>query len=211
MRTTVMLLGFLLAAPCVTAGEVLEEIVAVVGSSPILASDLDLAAVVELLPRRSDESAPDYRSRLLDSRIRLELQFRDLETSGTLYRLKLDLASTLADLEERAGGRERLDEAASRNGLTTGDVEELALRIAATHAYVDERLRPRVSISMDELEMAYQGFVSEEPGDPATPPPELHQVRDQLHRLLLERKLNDEIELWLEDARTRLEVTRFAP
>jgi hypothetical protein len=34
-------------------------------------------------------------------------------------------------------------------------------------------------------------------------------VRDQLHQLIVERKLNLEIERWIEQARERLGVTRF--
>jgi hypothetical protein len=35
-------------------------------------------------------------------------------------------------------------------------------------------------------------------------------VRDQLYRLLVERKLNDEIEAWLVRARERQEILRFS-
>ena len=42
-------------------------------------------------------------------------------------------------------------------------------------------------------------------------PPPFEQIRDQIYALLVERKLNEEIERWLALARERLEVTVLRP
>jgi hypothetical protein len=191
--------------------ETVEEVVAVVGKTPILASDLALAELVLLVDREADETPSDHRSRLLDARIRLELQFRDLEESGTLYRLDLDLPDSRSTLLERAGGDQGLTQRLAGHGLTTADLDELSLRIAAANAYIEQRLRPRVSVSLEELQAAYQKLVVEEAeaaGQTTTP---LSAVRDQLHQLVVERKLNSEIERWLSSAAERHQITRFRP
>jgi hypothetical protein len=63
---------------------------------------------------------------------------------------------------------------------------------------------------MEEIEGAYQQLLVDEIAatDEALPP--LAAVRDRLTTLLVERKLNQEIERWLELAVTRQEVTRFS-
>ena len=98
----------------------------------------------------------------------------------------------------------------SPNGLSWPDLEELALRIAAVDAYVEQRLRPRVAVSMEEIEAAYQELLVAEIATADEPPPPVAMVQDQLRTLLVERKLNEEIERWLARAEERLEVTRFS-
>lgn len=190
---------------------VVDEIVATVGRTPILESDLTLARLVRLVPPNgSDTGAPD-RSSVLEARIRLELQYRDLQESGTLYRLQIDQRQVLENLTERAGGRAALTAALEGTGLTWDDVEDLALRIAAVNAYVQQRLRPRVKVSMEELQTAYQEAVALELAAQHAEPPPLDKIRSQLHRLLVEKKLNGEIDRWLREARERLEVTVLRP
>lgn len=214
------------AAPA--AGAV-EEVLAAVGRTPILKSDIELAVLLELAPRdqgpdptsnaestsgsnrsRDVDDDREYRSRLLDLRINLELEYRDLEQSGVLYRLEADVAGVLEGMIDRAGGREALGPRLEAEGLLWSDVEDLALRVAVTSAYVKERLRPQVTVSLEELDEAYNTLVVARLGIDEDLPP-LSAVRDQLYQLLVERKLNREIELWLAHARERLEVTRFAP
>jgi hypothetical protein len=194
-----------------SAGRVVEEVEAVIDSTPILTSDVSLAELVGLLPRDPGEDESDYRSRLLGARIRLELQYRDLEESGTLYRLVVDTESVRTRWVTAGGGEDAVLARISPHGLTLADLDQLALRVAAAAAYTDQRLRPRISIGLDEIEAAYQELVVHPLEADHEPVPPLAQVRDQVHRLLVERKLNAEIAAWLAEAADRHEVTRFAP
>jgi hypothetical protein len=188
---------------------VVEEVLAVVGITPILYSDVTLTALVQLVERTTEEDQL-YRSRLLDARIRLEVEYRDLEESGLLFRLDLDPQPVREALIDRAGGAEVLEREFAFNGLTWPDLEELALRIAAVDAYVEQRLRPRVAVTMEEIEAAYQELLVAEIATVDEPPPPVAAVQDELRTVLVERKLNEEIERWLARAEERQEVTRFS-
>jgi hypothetical protein len=188
---------------------IVEKVLAVVGTAPILTSDVTLAEHVGLLPRDPGESTASYRSRLLDARIRLELQYRDLETSGVLYRLHLETDVVLHELVTRAGGPEPLATALTAGGFTQEDLDQLALRLAAARAYTEERLRPTVSVTLEEIQQAYEHLVRDQLASSGASAPSLPEVQDRLRALLVERKLNDEIRRWLETARERLGVTRF--
>jgi hypothetical protein len=190
--------------------ETVEEVLAVVGSTPILRSDIELASLVRLVDIKVEESRNAYQSRLLDARIRLEIEFRDLEDGGLLLRLQLDLDTARGQLIERGGGELQLDAAFEEKGLQTADLDELVLRVAAVDAYVQQRLRPRISVNMDEIETAYQQLLVDEIAASEEEVPPLALVRDQLHRLLVERKLNEEIERWVERAGERQEIRRFS-
>lgn len=181
-----------------------------VGSTPILRSDIELASLVRLVDVDVEESRDAYRSRLLDARIRLEMEFRDIEDGGLLFRLQLDLDKARGQLIERGGGETQLNAAFEEKGLQTADLDELVLRVAAVDAYVQQRLRPRISVNMDEIETAYQQLLVDEIATSEEEVPPLALVRDQLRRLLVERKLNEEIERWVERAGERQEIRRFS-
>lgn len=190
------------------AREPVEEVVAVVGRTPLLRSDVDLAELFVLVERPFGSTDADYRSALLEARIQLEVQFRDLETSGVLYRLDLDVAGVRRSLLSQAGGIESLSPKLEAVGLDDPDIDELALRVCAANAYAEQRLRPRISVGMQEIETAYRRLaVDLESQGEAAPP--LTSVQDRLHRLIAERKLNDEIERWVARALDESEITRF--
>ena len=204
--------SILIATASLSAQEpsLVDEVVAAVGVYPILESDLTLGRLVHLVPAENG-SPQDERHRILEARVRLEVQYRDLEASGVLYRLDIDRGAVLDDLVERAGGAERLRSALDANGLTMEDVSELAYRIAAVNAYVRQRLRPRIRIQPEELQKAYEEtLVLEISARGGTPPP-LAEVKDQLQRILVERKLNDEIARWIREAESRQEITILVP
>lgn len=188
--------------PALPTPRVLEEVVAVVGDAPLLASDLELARLVGL-PGGDDD--------LLGALIRLEVEYRDLEASGALYRLKIDPASTETAFAEHAGGRPALEAALQAHGLKWSDVRLLALRVASVNAYVDQRLRPRVHVTAEDLRQEYRDALVPALAARGVAAPPLAEVREQLQRLLEERRLNQEIASWLEQAQERLGVTRFAP
>ena len=127
------------------ANQVLEEVLAVVDSTPILHSDIELAGLVSLVERGPDTTIDAHRSRLLDARIRLELQYRDLEESGTLYRLDIDLERALDTLIARAGNEQELRAQFEKHGLAWADLEV----VPAERAFV-ARLVDRLGLSAEE-------------------------------------------------------------
>ncbi|MCU0303331.1 MAG: hypothetical protein MUC56_04665 [Thermoanaerobaculales bacterium] len=212
MRTAAAALILLITGQLVGAQPsgpmIVEEVVAVVDRTPLLRSDIDLAELLDLVDRPPGEGEEAYRSALLDARIQLEVQFRDLEASGVLFRLDLDVTGVRRSLLEAVGGLEAVGPELRASGLGDADIDELALRICAVNGYVEQRLRPRVSVGMAEIEAAYQELVIAlaTSGEPAPP---LAEVHGRLHSVITERKLNDEIERWVERALAEREVTRF--
>ena len=182
-----------------------------VGTTPILLSDVNLATLLRLADVDPEAPAEAQGAATLEARIRLEVQYRSLEASGTVFRLELDVAAVQEALVERAGGRDLLGSLLEPAGLSWSDVEQLAVRSAAARAFVEQRLRPRVSISMEEIEAAYRSIVVDHWDPSLEPPPPLLELKDQLHRLVVERKLNDEIERWIEQSREQIEVTVYRP
>jgi hypothetical protein len=179
--------------------DAVDEIVAVVDSSPLLASDLELARLVELAP-------PD---RVLTARVALELQFRELVSSGALYRLDMDTATAQATLRARlelpATDRSPL----AGTGLTADDLAQLALRLAARDAFVEQRLRPRVRVTLEDVRSAYRDELVPSMESTNVPVPDLEAVAGQLREVLVERRLTEEAQQWMAEIRSRHEVVRY--
>jgi len=206
--TLILLISSQLSGAQALPREPVEEVVAVVDRTPLLRSDIDLAELVALIKRPAGATEPEYRSALLEARIQLEVQFRDLESTGVLYRLELDVAGVRRSVLSAAGDIESRWQEFSAAGLGDADIDELALRISASNAYAEQRLRPRISVTLQEIETAYRNLAVELESQGEIAPP-LTSVHDQLHQLIAERKLNDEIERWVTRALEEREVTRF--
>lgn len=212
-RRRIMILVLVCALITTSAGlgrteEVVDQVLAVVNQNPILQSDLALARLVRLVdaPPADDDRSPFEG---LDARIRLEIQYLDLVASGAERRLDIDLAPVVEQMTQRAGGRDRLRVDLARHGLEWQDVEALALRVAMVRAWIDRHLRPRVSLTVRDIEEAYQRVIVEPMIQAGEEPPSMATVNDRLRTLVLEEKLNEEIERWSNQARERTRVTRF--
>ena len=190
------------------AVETIDEVLAVVDRNPILQSDLALAKLVGLAPP-SDTPDADLNQDLMDARIQLELQYLDLVASGALQRLEVDVSQQLQSMNAHAGGEGRLREALPGHGLEWEDVEALALRVAAVQMWIERHLRPRVMVTVRDVEQAYQRVIVEPMRNSGAAPPSLAHVNEDLRRLVSEEKLNAEIQRWLDQTRERHRVTRF--
>lgn len=209
---SMLVTGSALSIDTTADGEVIDEVYALVDRTPILKSDIDMLQLVGLAGEMTEgESPEDFLSRTLDLRIRLELQYRDLVVSGSIHRLTIDVGEELSALIARGDGRENVETKLAENGLSWDDLEALALRTSATRAWVDQHLRPRISVTIEDIENAYKELVVESHLHQGEEPPPLARVQDDLRLIIVERNINREIDRWLVQARDRLEVLRFHP
>ncbi len=206
-RSLVMAAVLLVTSPG-WAVETIDEVLAVVDRNPILQSDLALAELVGI-GTSAETSATESEHDPLDARIRLELQYLDLIASGALHRLEIDVDQQLESMTTYGGGEIQLRENLAAQGLEWEDAEALALRVAAVQTWVKRHLRPRVTVTIRDVEEAYRRVIVEPMRDASTIPPSLAHVTEDLRRLVSEEKLNAEIERWLDQCRERHRVTRF--
>ncbi len=190
------------------AAETIDEVLAVVDQNPVLLSDLVLARLVGFTPP-SQEAGADVDLSPLDARIRLELQYLDLVASGAMQHLEIDVGRQLQLMSAHAGDEAHLRKTLSEHGLEWEDVEALALRVAAVHSWVERHLRPRITVTVRDVEQAYQRVIVEPMREVGTEPPSLAHVNEDLRRLVSEEKLNAEVKRWTDQGRERHRVTRF--
>ena len=212
LRRAALLAAALLAAALLAAAPAagdppatVEGIVAVVGEVPILVSDLRLAEAVRLVPPDADLAR--WGEALLEARIRLELEYQDL-TAGGASGPRVDASAALRRLLDAGGGREVLLARLEPYGLGIGDLEELALRIAAVEEAIHLRFGATAPTTATLRELYERELVPEVERRGGTPPP-FDAVRDRLRRLAAERELNRRLEAWIAAAEERFPVVRY--
>ncbi len=199
----------LFLAVLLAGGVEVERVLALVGGTPILASDAELAEAAQLVPRAADEDDAAHRSAVVDAMIALELRWQDLETAAMASRTQVDLDAAWASTVRRAGGEDALRARLAAIGLPEAALRELVRRAAIVEAYVGFRFAPFVRPSAEEVEETYREELVPALRATGRPVPELAAVRGEVEALVRERKLTAEVERWTGDLARRTEVVRY--
>jgi hypothetical protein len=188
-----------------------ERVLALVGSTPVLASDAELAELAQLVPREAGESDESYRRAVVDALIALELRWQDLASAGMTTRVQADVDGAWAAVTKRAGGEDALRARLTASGLGEAELRTLVGRAAVVQAYALNRFAPFARPTADEVETLYRQEVVRSLERDGQPVPPLDEVRASLEAILRERKLDAEVERWTGELAARTQVLRYVP
>ncbi len=183
---------------------------ALVNGAPVLASDLELAEVAQLVPRAAGESDADYRRTVVEALIALELRWQDLEAAALSQRVQVDLTAAWATVLKRAGGEQALRDSLAGLGLPEETLRELVRRAAVVEAYVATRFGPFSRPTPREVEDAWTGELAPQLQAQGKAVPELATVRAEVEALVRERKLDAEVQRWTTELEQRATVVRYS-
>ncbi len=209
------LAGLLLAAlprvglAATPTARLLDRVVAVVDEDPILASDIDRVIGLGLVEPKAGESGDLLRRRVLDQLIEQRLRSHEIDRTGFIQvpveEIQLQIGEIRARFPDEASFAHQLSEL----GMTRAALEQLVARQIAVLVYIDERLGPRVFVSLDDIRNYYAStlkVVAEKRGEKAPP---LEDVREEIRAVLHEQRLNDELDRWSEELRRNADVESF--
>ena len=209
MRT--LLLLYLLVLPA--RAEIVDRLVAVIGSRVITWSDVLAEANYQAFLQAQEPPGPDalaqketrepILARLLDQRL--------LEQELNVFPFppvdEDEMQRRVAEVRQRFPSPEAYRQALARYGFTATDLLERLKRETHLMAFVERRLRPQVRLDSAETERYYQEIlVPELRGKGQTAIPPLAEVREQIEEVLAEQQMNRRLEQWLRDLRARLGV-----
>lgn len=193
--------------PRLDAHRLIDRIVAAVDDDPIYLSDVRRAIAFDETLR--DAAGPDgvsARRRALDRLIEQRLRLHEVDRSEipppTRDQLDEQLEALRARYPSDAAWHNQLDDLA----LDEDGLRLLVARQLRVLRYIEERLRPRVFIELEEIERYYEEELPGELDVQGVPLPPLEQVRDAIRRLLRERRLDQEIREWTDELRAKAEV-----
>jgi hypothetical protein len=161
---------------------VLERILAVVESRPVLLSEV---RVLQAVRGVSEKAALEE---LIDERLMLR-------EAGRLAQ-----SAVSPDEEERAL-EGLLSTNPSARVASTDDLRRLVRRQTTIVKYVDFRFRPQVSVSEDDVRRAYEARYA---GAADAPPPEA--VEPTLREELTRKALDERIEAWVKELRAAADI-----
>jgi hypothetical protein len=162
---------------------------------------------------------------ILDQRVAAFLDRRPVELSGAAKRQSAQrLVDQVLILREAAESRMTLPSREAAAGLVTpysseksyqADLQrygisesDLAAHLLAglrTLTFTDLRFRPDIQISAEEVKTYYDGM-ARKPGSAAAPLPSLEDSREQIEKLLLEQRVLEALDKWLETARSAAKI-----
>lgn len=187
--------------------ELADRIVAVVDEDPILASDIQQVIELGLMERLEGEDDNAFERRILDEIIVTRLRFHEVDRFGVrelpLSRVEAQYRQIRARYEDEASFEAALAEV----GLGADELKELLARQLIVLTFVEERLGPRVFVSLDDIRRYYDDVLTPEMERRGEPVPELPAVREQIRAVLREQRLNTELEIWTEELRLHADIT----
>lgn len=189
-----------------------DRVVAVVDEDPILDSDIDRVVRLGLLPELVGESVAEERRRALDLAIEQRLRLHEVDRFGFEETPLALLDRQLEEIRSRFPSEEAFRSELARLGLDETALRQLLARQLSVLAYVEERLGPRVFVSVDDIGHYYNEELLPELRKNGVGPseiPTLESVRESIRAVLRERRLNVEIDRWTADLRARADVVDY--
>ena len=190
--------------------EIIDRIAAVVEGQVLTTSSIERMASANLIPTKEGETAEAYRRRILGETIEFMLQRRDAERFGLKDVRPEDIDARIERLVPAGESREQFIARLAGVGMNAEDLRSLIQQRLQIEAYIEERFAPLIFVSLEEIEVYYQGTWSQQKRDRGEPVPPLAAVREQLRELLRAERLAAEVRLWTDQLRLRANVDIYA-
>lgn len=198
------------SAPTVPPGASLaDRIVAVVDEDPILWSDVEQTIALGLVEREKDEDDEAFERRVLDRLIDIKLRFHEIDRFGFEELPLSEVDSQYQEIRNRFPDQEAFLEKLAELGLTPEQVHEILARRLVVSSFVEQRLGPRVFVSLDDIRHYYEETLVPEMRRRGREVPEISAVREQIRRVLREQRLNEEIASWTDELRFKADVVVY--
>jgi parvulin-like peptidyl-prolyl isomerase len=210
-RALLTLLALLLSLAPLRAAEPQprDRVVAVVDGDPILQTDIDRALAFEGIDAKPGESERNLRRRVLDGLVEERLRIHEVQRYGfeqvPVELITKQVEQIRARFPSDAAFRQRLAEL----GMQLDGLEQLVAQQLQVMVYVDELLGARVFVGLEDIEAYYQKTLVPQLQQAKQPVPPLEEVREQIREVLRQQRLNDELQKWTAELRSRADVEDY--
>ncbi|MBV9343176.1 MAG: SurA N-terminal domain-containing protein [Acidobacteria bacterium] len=201
---------FFFGVPLVRAGEVLDRLVATVNGHAVLASDWEEELRYEsfMAKRPLENLTAEDRSRALDHLIDQELVVEQMHSAEFK-------TATGEEIERQLVARRNLyGEDSWSSGLRNYGISEaevcrhIELELNQWRL-VEARLRPAIEVDGAAIESYYREELV--PKIAPAPPPPLAAAAPTIRELLIEKKINQSLDSWLQNLRSQAQIRVLIP
>jgi peptidyl-prolyl cis-trans isomerase SurA len=207
--TALSLAGALPAAAQAPKPVLQDKVLAVVDQEPILKSDVDRVIKLGLRQPNQGESAEAFHRRVLNDLIEERLRFHEIDKFGfeqvPVDEIEKNVAKIRAHFPDDASFQKALREV----GLDANKLRQLVAHQLLVLTYVDERLGPRVFVSLEDINRYYRDVLTPEMQHRGQPVPPVEDVREDIREVLKQQRLTQEMEKWTQELRDRADVVVY--
>lgn len=191
--------------------KVVDRVVAIVDNFIIMQSELEEAARLSRLrepaPTGTETSDQDT---LLKQMIEERLIRREIENFPGLEVSDKEVEKQLKSLDARYQAEGGLAAMAARWNLTLKEIEEDVRYQLRVQGFIEIRFLSFISVENEEVERHYREKLPEQlRSGGITQVPPLETVRQQIHDTLVELRLKEELNRWIEDLKQKADITLF--
>lgn len=214
MKSLLHLVLLLLAVTACSTAEVVDRIVAVVNHQVILQSQLEQAARVEFLlqGRTLDQLNQTEMQAVLDRMIDQSLLEQQFVNTPMLDPTPEELAARLHEVrgqipgaEDDAGWRKMLDSYA----VTEEDVQKQIATQLRILRFIDLRFRSLAHVDRASITNYYTDKLLPELRKQGAPEPPLNQVSDKIEKILVEQRMDEMLNSWLQTLRSQTHIQKM--
>lgn len=203
----------LLAAAALSAGEVIERIVATVNNRPILQSDWDEEVRYEAFVSQRPLAAVNAAARkaalehLIDQEL-LRQQIREQEQEDVVQASPPQVQKRVREIRKQHGAQnDAVWRAGLRQyGLTERDLVRHLVLQKSLERLIDVRLRPTIHISHSSIEAYYREQLLPELHKAGAKDVPLVEVSPKIEELLTQQRMNELLSAWLHDLRSQSSI-----
>lgn len=186
-----------------------DRILAAVDEDPILASDVERLIGLGLVEPEPGEGQERFRRRVLDLLIDQKLRFHEIDRFGFGQVAVGEVEDQYREIASRFPSEEALQARLGELGMDAEGLRQLVSRQLMVLTYVEERLGPRVFVSLDEIRDYYDRELVPALEARGEPVPPIERVREEIRVVLKEQRLNQEIARWTEELRREADVVDY--
>jgi len=216
MRIACQLALLLSVAGVCLAQTVVDRMVAVVNKRVILESELDQEERVQFLLHEKALNTMEQQDTLaaLDQLIDRSLLEQQIVQSGMLDPSPEEMAARVQELRARissAATDEGWKALLVTYGLTQQDIEEHVRSEFRVLRFVDLRFRGLVRVDKAEIDAYYQDKLLPELKKRGAQEPPLAEVSGRIERILVEQRVDQMLNDWLQILRSQAHIEKIAP
>jgi len=195
----------LLTQATLHAQEVIDRIVARIENDVILLSDVRLLARYQLLVDGKSESDGEILNRLIDQWI--------VRNEATVARTpnpsEAEIDRSLQRLQQSFASKDDSEARRKLAGLSEADLRRLTADQIYLNNYLDSRFRRSVQVNEQGIQAFYQNSLLPKAKARGQDPPSLDAAHDYIQEALVQRGINEQADLWLNESRARIHATKM--
>ena len=208
-----IVVAILFALPA-RAGDVLDRVVVTVNGNAVLQSDWDAEIRYEALMAGRPLSNLDPKARnaaltrIIDQELVREQSHGVAIKPVTTSELDGQMNALRSQYEHDHAGLS-WSSAVTMYGFSEAELRERVETELTQLRIVDEKLRPSVEVDASEIEAYYNDKIA--PQNSAGRTATFAEVKDKIRELLMQQKINQALDSWLESLRAQANIQRIAP